>query len=577
MSKLSQSVKLFACLGSLFGSAVQGADAVKGGDITYTPRQSTSAELWADYVKNPDTNTNIPNCSYAGYQCGEKALPEPKVVANVKDFGAKADDQADDTEAFKKAVAAAKQAGGGAILVPAGTYRLTGMILLDGDNLVLRGEGIGKTILRFEKHLNEVLVSPVFGKLNNMFPWSGGLVWIAPPGMINPDGRTFRPAPAGIWYDEWHSTNAIGRLSVPAKRGDSSITVEPAAAAKLQPGMMVLFSWSPKPEDTSLYASIAGHESMKDYTWGKWRGKLRWPVEIVEVKDNMVRLRQPLRVDIRPEWGCQIMELGPSVRESGVERMSLKMPQHPVQPHIKDLGFNGVAFTKAVHCWTRDVEIENADNGVIMSSCKNCTASGFVLRGQEHHHGALVRMSSHDNLFTDFRIESKPLHGLNTEWVSAGNVWRRGFMEHGTFDSHRAMSFDLIRTCITLRNDGIPGGAEVGPFNGARVVHWNIRAIDAKDYRKEYPGIPAQNCREGAWIYQPDLHSDAALVGIQEVKMSLRNAVTDWNTLYMTVGDKNCIVADHGKVPEPPDLYQAQLELRLSRQGMAAARQAQTP
>lgn len=56
----------------------------------------------------------------------------PDKVFNIKDFGAKADGVTDDSEAFKKAIAACTENGGGKVLVPEGKY-LTGPIHLKSN------------------------------------------------------------------------------------------------------------------------------------------------------------------------------------------------------------------------------------------------------------------------------------------------------------------------------------------------------------------------------------------------------------------------------------------------------------
>jgi hypothetical protein len=103
------------------------------------------------------------------------------------------------------------------------------------------------------------------------------------------------------------------------------------------------------------------------------------------------------------------------------------------------------------------------------------------------------------------------------------------------------MSFEFLRTDITIHNDGGPGGHDqAGPFHGARVVHWNVRVTGSSE-----------------WVNQPDCISDGALVGIQGVP------VTDKEAWAMVHGDKNCLVVDVDKTPTPPDLFEAQLQLRL--------------
>lgn len=73
-------------------------------------------------------------------------IPDVPVVANVKTFGAVGDGKTDDTMAFRSAIAAVTN---GAILIPAGEYRLTGELLIT-TSIVLRGEGADKTRLIFD-------------------------------------------------------------------------------------------------------------------------------------------------------------------------------------------------------------------------------------------------------------------------------------------------------------------------------------------------------------------------------------------------------------------------------------------
>src|SRR5947209_16728196 len=65
------------------------------------------------------------------------ALPSiPHKLFNIKDFGASADDRADNTVAIQSAIVAALAAGGGTVVVPAGIY-LSGPLQM-GSNLQLQ-------------------------------------------------------------------------------------------------------------------------------------------------------------------------------------------------------------------------------------------------------------------------------------------------------------------------------------------------------------------------------------------------------------------------------------------------------
>jgi len=342
--------------------------------FTMNAADMTSAELWQSNVKNPNAHPNIPNCSFAGYHRREAPLPSPRVVANVKQSGAKGDGQTDDTAAFEAAIKNAAASKGDAVLIPAGNYLLNSMIRLNESGVVLRGEGEGKTILLFQKPLDEVVGARRSGS-SSARSWYGGLIW-----------------------------------------------------------------------------------------------------------------------------------MGPHVAECGVENLTIKMAAHPASKHLADKGFNGIYPNRALNCWVRNVTIEGPDNGLIHSGARNTTVTGLKITGSPNHH------------------------------VTAQRV-----MSHGTFDSHRQMSWDLIRTNITINNDGGPGGGnQAGPLLGAHVVHWNICATGKDEF-----------------VCQPDCHSMGALVGIQGVARSVKNS---W---AMVPGDKGCLVADDGKVPVPPDLYEAQLKLRL--------------
>jgi hypothetical protein len=67
-------------------------------------------------------------------------------IKNVKDYGATGDGVADDTAALNAAFSAVTALGGGEVVLPAGTYRITGQ-LTPGANVSIRGSGIGTTLI----------------------------------------------------------------------------------------------------------------------------------------------------------------------------------------------------------------------------------------------------------------------------------------------------------------------------------------------------------------------------------------------------------------------------------------------
>ena len=59
-------------------------------EIGVLKTNATTDKLWQEFVRTPFTHPQIPNVSFAGYRTGA-VIPTPPVVANVLDFGAKAD------------------------------------------------------------------------------------------------------------------------------------------------------------------------------------------------------------------------------------------------------------------------------------------------------------------------------------------------------------------------------------------------------------------------------------------------------------------------------------------------------
>ena len=93
--------------------------------------------------------------SYAGYHKGEQPLPTsvPGAIHDVVTVhGADPSGQTDSTDAIQATIDAAALAGGGVILLPAGTYKIDGLLTVNASGVVLRGEGPTLTRLAFTRH-----------------------------------------------------------------------------------------------------------------------------------------------------------------------------------------------------------------------------------------------------------------------------------------------------------------------------------------------------------------------------------------------------------------------------------------
>ncbi|WP_156819661.1 glycosyl hydrolase family 28-related protein [Pseudonocardia sp. HH130630-07] len=517
------------------------------------PARSTSAALWEEYLGAPDTHPTLPNVSFAGYRRGEQDLPAPGPVFDVRDHGATGDGAADDTDALLAAIEAAGAAGGGCVSLPAGTYRTTRLIPVHHSGVVLRGAGKDRTTLYCDRSLSEAYFE---NRRDTRIQWSfmGGLLWFVPRTRLD----SLRAADF-LGEEGWEGGAVLSTVPGGPRRGDSTLRV--ADASGLAAGDTVLLTLD-NIEDSSLLRHLCGDvPDTADYDWttaarrlrpelSDWSGapnftRYRWPVEIRAVDGDTVTLAQPLRLDLRAEWNPALCEIGPVVRGSGVEELTIRMREVELGPHNQEVGYNGPCFHNAIDCWARNVHVEHADNAFGMVSAKNVTLTGVSTGGRTAHHPFFCRVQSHDNLVSDFAVLGDCVHGLNSEGFSTGNVWSDGTMTAGTFDSHRAIPADSVRTGITLANTGRMGGSDdAGPLWGARISMWNV---DVRNGRGHGVRIERNAPR-------------SAVVG---VRGTAEDAVTDHTREFGD--DLGSVLADPGTVPEPVNLYRAQLAHRLGR------------
>jgi hypothetical protein len=498
-------------------------------------------ELWESYTRNPDRHPQIPNNSYAGYRYGEEAPPDLPVSVRVTDFGANGTDTEDDTAAFKKALAEAGPKGG-AVLVPAGTYHLSEPLFIHHSGQVLRGEGPDRSILHFTKPLEQAYGRNYSGS-KSRWSWSGGLVWIAPP-----EVRPLQFIGQDQWTEGWNPGTELSPVTTAAVRGDTKIAV--AHPSSFQPGMRVVLTVT-EPGDASFLSHLSGDvPGTRSYDWNvKAAALLRnpqwhWPVEITRVEGNILHLRQPLRTDLRPAWKPVIRAMSAHIRNSGVENLTIRMQPTRLSPHLLNPGWNGIYIENAWDCWVRDVVVQDTDNGIGTAAAKCVTFDRFTITGRDIHHATYCREQSHDTLWTRFTVNNRWIHhGLNVENLSSGHVWSSGTMTHGTFDSHRALPFDAIRTDIRISNQGSQGGGnDVGPLFGARFAHWNVEILNGRAHM----------------VNAPNMMPSGAVVGV-------RGSPVEPKPYPDFQGDLQTVLIPSTGPVSPPNLHLAQLEFRTGK------------
>ena len=168
---------------------------------------SQPSVLWGPAGQSYKAGGSLPDFSWAGYHAGG-ALPNAKVSANVRDFGARGDGKSDDTVAFQRAL---DQAPSGVLLVPRGHYRLTGQLNMNRGGLILRGEGSGAqgSVLEFASSIADLQGLATLPETNKL-SWSGGLIQVFPKG----------------------TERSLTSVTSAARRGDNRLRVADASAIR---------------------------------------------------------------------------------------------------------------------------------------------------------------------------------------------------------------------------------------------------------------------------------------------------------------------------------------------------------
>jgi len=531
-------------------AALTGTTAAATPSVANRPRD-LSEELITQWADARGAHPLIPDISHAGYRGGERPR-RPRTIARVTDFGAHSGSTTDAAPAFNAAVQYAGTHGGGTIVVPPGTYRLDSPIWIHWSNVVLKGSGRDRTILHFTRPLEESYRPNLQPSLQSRWSWTGGQIWV-----IAPERKAKSEAEDFAASEGWLLGETLAEVGA-ASRGQRTLLV--SDTSHLAAGDLVVLE-TDNPADASVLRHLAGEiPGTREYDWpvkapqlttgsgGQYiqYATLQWPVRIEAVLgDRLVRLAQPLRYDLRPSWPSRLRELGPTVHDVGVESLTIRNELRPMTIHNRHPGANGLCFQAVHDCWADDVRVENCDLGFGFTTTKAVTLTDVVVGGRSAHHSFACRMQAHDNLVDGFEIEAftVPLptgalhHGLNLEGLSAGNVWRRGRMAEGTFDTHRAMPFENARTDITLTNNGRVGGsAASGPLFGARIAHWNVRITSGNPYA----------------IQLADVAPRSITVGLQGLTSDPSGLPRDFP------GDLENGTYQLGQKPSCPDLYAAQ-------------------
>lgn len=430
------------------------------------------------------TKTNslfFPDFSYAGYHWGEINIPDFKgKIFNVTHFGATPNDKADDTVAIKSALKAAhKYKGSAIILFPAGRFIISDILHIQKSNLVIRGNGghsksgtsllVSRPLMEISKLPDKISKTMNFiirenkktnGKYYSPVSWTGGFIW------ANSLSKNKRISIANI---------------TSGQQGKHLLTYNSLKTIKSGTTMELVWCHSHCQDPDGLLNHAIDQQHIKIGSRTKKmvsQGLIRQTVTIVEVKDKVIKIKEPLLHKIIPEWEVSLEHYNP-IREVGIESLQIIFPDTVYKGHLQEDGYNAIYFTKTAHSWIRDIYIKNADTGININKSKNITIEKITLKGREGHY-SIVLSNSNDILVRNFNLYAKTRHGPSAGTASRRNVFTDGVIYNSPIDQHMSLNeqnlFDNLKFILydagTLFKHG--GDSDRGPTSGAFSVFWNI-------------------------------------------------------------------------------------------------------
>lgn len=467
----------------------------------------------------------LPDFSYAGYQFGEKEIPNKyDHTLNVIDFGAVPNDGMDDSKAFIKALEKANELEGYVLVkFPSGTFNINEIIYINRSKTVVKGAGSGEggTTFYFQRSLRFVpdppehvelkeyllrfdkrQVEPKYGvsTLFSQYSWSGGYIWVAKKGKLYKS------------YNIPEYNQAINTYTEAISGQQGQFEIEVKDASKLTIGDAYKLCWYNKEgEDGSILKHIYNNQDVTigEHHWNNPDNPLiSQMVLITEIKKNIVTIKTPLLHDVKQEWFCSFTQWE-HIEEVGIENIAFEYPMSPLLPHHCEEGYNGIYLTSLMNGWVRNVRFFNADNGILTDDISNVTIENVRTHGEKLAHYSVAMGEVHNVLVKKLRVENQVRHTMSFNTRSTRCVYtdceasntpildqHSGLNEQNLFDNLRLYVDAPVHETGRYKLFDLGGSHRWHPGHGAYSTFYNIDvnfANPPEDKNKPITLVKAKN------------------------------------------------------------------------------------
>ncbi|WP_298494065.1 T9SS type A sorting domain-containing protein [uncultured Algibacter sp.] len=424
----------------------------------------TTSDLWGDNGELWDTRGRLSDFSYAGYGGGNAVKPDFTNIINVLDQGVIANDGLSDADAINAIINTAPD--NSVVFFPVGRYVIDKIIEVDRSNILLRGEGDGPsgTIFYLPKSATEV---------------------------TPPYDRDYSTGRSGhfVSFLGNSSLSTITKVSEEALRSDRVIVVEDASQLN-QWDIIVINARGDNPINGELWHEYFNNQSQDwpepHVTWATGDNVLMTHT-IEKIEGNLVTLREPLRLKLKPSWNMLVRKLNGALKNVGIEDIRMDFIEVPKESHLNEPGYNGIRFENCQNFWSKNITIVNCDNGIGIRNSSYGELEGIALEGREGHHGFKIGHSS--NILSSnlkFNNNEEYVHSFTIIHKANGNVVRNMSGDNSVnvntirLDFHRNAPFSNlwtdVRTPWTYQSSG---DQKAGPHGAGYNVYWGLEGDSA--------------------------------------------------------------------------------------------------
>lgn len=442
------------------------------------PLNAQNSALWGADGQNWTPASRLQDFSWAGYRSAAATIPVFATKGQLGNGGlmpngALPNDTIDDSDELQALIN--NVVAPATIIIPPGTWYINKRIYLK-SRINLRGQA--GAIIYLSRSLSEADGVPP--STTQQYSNAGGFI-IA-------DGTI--------------TSQQVATVTTNAPRGSATLAI--SAGSGLVVGDRIEITMS-DPADRSLVRYMHGglnEMGTASYTQSSiYPQVFQWFTHVKAINGNTLTPEMAVPLNIQTNWSPKVKKVTPSMREVGIDNLTIQAKGVVKLPHLNEAGYNGIEYNGVVDGWIRNVTFVDTDSGILLNGKTSfCTLANIntttVFRtpanspeNEVGHHAIWVTGGASFNMINTFNISVPFHHDLSCEGLAHHNVFMNGQGAKLNFDQHRNAPWANLFTNINV-GDGSrvwesSGRSDRGPHTAREMTVWNIRKTSGT-----FPPIP---------------------------------------------------------------------------------------